>query len=779
MDSDTDKGDKNNKLWNKFKRANRANKASSDTEVSDARSTQKYLEKKFLHFNRFDNQRGVRHERDLGQAPPPYPNLINVPDYDMNQRVVINEVPQIIPDRHINANVILQASEDQADEDSAKNQGAIKKMGSKIMQSISPSRKKEKKSRKGRNILDNLSEEDRYYLEAEIERRAAEMANDFGPPNYPNETTMSDAQYHDRMSSESSEEDDDINYPPSPRAMIDPDREQRHFQRRSRSFARINRHSSTGTTREPSYYSSTSRSRDTSPDVRRSYKDWGYATDSGQHLRTTRRGVKTKVKSEPIFNSVNKVYNSLDNSVREEETDQDEMRKDIHMKQHHNLLKDSDTVSIREVTETFNNTQGRMEKNVFDAVMAQLSTPKTNLLGIVLPKLASHKPIRVQAIDRLYFNNSRLIERLNPSTGSLKSFLENFHDTGLNSPEYNMYVHMYLHKDLQNAYQKRFPHDTPRKIDTLRYIQNLYEIHRPTSGNGGNIRIEIMNWKPKAAQSQNILEIYQELLYLLNESESGEISTEEGDKLLQSRIMDFLPPHIQATLQSSQTNQWTGIKTSYDRSQLFAFLKTHSRLINQYLRENRLHRRDNIRYVEDFEHSDAYQMSPNNPHYYYVRNTFMPPAMNAQYSQNPAQMAPPPAPQQSNGQRFKQQGGNFQQRPRSGKYIVKECTVCHKKGHLAEQCYHCPKNGMKNRTEAPWCILCRSTSHLTPECPKYGPHQGFSAPQCEKCYNHPNQILAFHRQESCSGVDPQFTASIAAFREKQRARKARKATTKN
>ena len=790
--SDSEGSRKKLTLWPTKEVAKMSKQVSSDTEILGAK--RKDIESMILdraHENlSFDNAE-LFDESEIGQIsniePPPYNghDKPRVSISDANDRVGglgVNLPPPSLNTNEIMFQDALALGTAPPVADQPKTEGPIKRGVNKFIKHISPGKKNKDSKDHQTEQLNQISEEQlQRKIDILAKRKFQSALNKIMAENHQSGTdhfseeegygTYGFSQtYFETSSGESAHDDHNGAYP-------DGDREnKRRIKERRSVLARE---------RESRFMST---SREASPDkVYGSRRSQPYSfsyvrnTEDDHHNRSTRR-------SQPYsFNDTRRTGNGYHH--------RDDLLNDHLAHQHHNLLRNNDTVTVREVSETLENSQQAYADAIINRVLSMMTQPKNNLLGIKLPILASHQQVRHKKIDQMLNENWRFIERLNPGTGSFSAFIKNFHDTGLNSPEYNMYVHCFVSKDLQNMYQKRFPEDTPRTISTLHYLQNLHEIHQPSNSKGGSVLDDFIQYKPKSSQ-YNILDIYLDMVCLLNEADNNELTVSEKDKLLQSKITPLLPPHLQTLLQQAQTNIITGEKVFYSRSDLHSFLRAHTRVINQHLRDHKPHK-IGVRQVEDDGYNDEYRVHKTNrmgnqpeyipypvfPYQFAAANNtsmFMPPRMDMPGPINisaPAGSAAPmshPNMMNASAPPMDRAPGQFQSS--AGR---KHCTICRRNGHLAEQCYSCPKNGPANRANAPWCILCRSGAHKAPECTLYGPGQDFGAPPCGKCNKEPHNFMAYHLESKCKGVDENFRAIMSKYRANRRTRTFQQRSQKN
>ena len=209
----------------------------------------------------------------------------------------------------------------------------------------------------------------------------------------------------------------------------------------------------------------------------------------------------------------------------------------------------------------------------------------------------------------------------------------------------------------------------------------------------------------------------------------------------------------------------TGEKVFYSRSDLHSFLRAHTRVINQHLRDHKPHRAG-ARHIDEEEYNPAQFAAANNT------SMFMPGPINISAPTGSA--APMSHPHMMNASVPPMDRAPRQFQSFTGRNY---CTICHRSGHRKAQCFSCPVSGLANRANAPWCTLCRAGTHKAPQCTLYGPGQDFGSPPCGKCYH--NNFMAYHSESMCKGVDEKYRAQMTKYRENRRARNLQKKLQKN
>ena len=316
----------------------------------------------------------------------------------------------------------------------------------------------------------------------------------------------------------------------------------------------------------------------------------------------------------------------------------------------------------------------------------------------IMPKLRSDRNIYVDYIQEM--KNLRGITLL-PFTNdfSIYSFIAQFEGFNLSEPEFNMIVLYYLDEKTRNDYLNRYD-EIPKNTKTSVFLDRLIDLKAGSATNAWSIRNEIQNYKTNAT---DIITIYASLVKILNKSHPKEITSEDKNMMLYTKIKEFLPLSLLPDYIRQAKDSIDGRKAP-DRSALHRYLRLFEEPINLHLRAQNVKRGRNQIKQTMVEVDDT----PDNIHKQKVPN----------------------------------KSSNSKKAP--------TCEVCQKYGHSTEKCFKHPINGEKNLKNAKFCLLCRSKKHLSPECHLY-PNSIFIVEGCSHCKK--KGYYACHPSDSCKGVD--------------------------
>ena len=198
--------------------------------------------------------------------------------------------------------------------------------------------------------------------------------------------------------------------------------------------------------------------------------------------------------------------------------------------------------------------------------------------------------------------------------------------------------------------------------------------------------------------------IFASLVKILNKSHPKEMTQEDKNMILYTKIKHFLPNSLLPDYIRQAKDSIEG-RRAPDRSALHRYLRLFEEPINMHLKEQGVKRpRNQIKQT---------MVEVDNPR----EEIAKPQASNAKNS-------------------------NFRKTP--------NCEVCKKYGHSTERCFKHPIKGEENLKNAKFCLLCRSKKHLSPECHLY-PNSIFIVEGCSHCKN--KGYYACHPSDSCKGVD--------------------------
>ena len=307
----------------------------------------------------------------------------------------------------------------------------------------------------------------------------------------------------------------------------------------------------------------------------------------------------------------------------------------------------------------------------------------------IMPKLRSDRNIYVDYIQEM--KNLRGITLL-PFTNdfSIYSFIAQFEGFNLSEPEFNMIVLYYLDEKTRNDYLNRYD-EIPKNTKTSVFLDRLIDLKAGSATNAWSIRNEIQNYKTNAT---DIITIYASLVKILNKSHPKEITSEDKNMMLYTKIKEFLPLSLLPDYIRQAKNSIEG-RRAPDRSALHRYLRLFEEPINMHLKEQggKMHR--------NYIHQTKIEVDNRD-------------GKNSKFKKTP------------------------------------KCEVCQKYGHSTEKCFQHPINGERNLKNAKFCLLCRSKKHLSPECHLY-PNSIFIVEGCSHCKK--KGYYACHPSNSCKGID--------------------------
>ena len=247
----------------------------------------------------------------------------------------------------------------------------------------------------------------------------------------------------------------------------------------------------------------------------------------------------------------------------------------------------------------------------------------------------------------------------------------------------------------------------------------MIDLKAGSATNAWYIRNEIQSYKTNAT---DIITIFSALVKILNKSHPKEITPEDKDMMLYSKIKEYLPLSLLPDYIRQAKNSNEGLRAP-DRSALHRYLRLFEEPINMHLGEQggKMYRGQvNQTMVE----VDNRYESPKN--------------------------------------------SSFKKAPK--------CEVCQKFGHSTEKCFQHPINGERNLKNAKFCLLCRSKKHLSPECYLY-PNSIFIVEGCRHCKN--KGYYACHPSTSCKGVDQIYADYVKMQKAADESRKNYTSSLKN
>ena len=190
------------------------------------------------------------------------------------------------------------------------------------------------------------------------------------------------------------------------------------------------------------------------------------------------------------------------------------------------------------------------------------------------------------------------------------------------------------------------------------------------------------------------MSIYSSLVKILNKSHPKEITPEDKNMMLYTKIKEYLPLSLLPDYIRQAKNSIEG-RRAPDRSSLHRYLRLFEEPINLHLKEQKIMYRGQIHQTVETDNTRD-------------------------------------------------------EKPQASSKKTPKCGVCQRFGHLTEKCFQHPIKGEENLKNAKFCLLCRSKKHLSPECHLY-PNSIFIVEGCSHCKN--NGYYACHPSDSCKGVD--------------------------
>ena len=336
----------------------------------------------------------------------------------------------------------------------------------------------------------------------------------------------------------------------------------------------------------------------------------------------------------------------------------------------------------------------------------------------IMPKLRSDRNINVNYVKEIKDLKGVTLLPLSKDF-SIYSFISQFDGYQLSEPEYNMIVIHYLDIDTRASYLSQYE-ELPKNTKTSVFLERLIDLKAGSATNAWSIRNEIQSYKTNAT---DIITIYSALVKILNKSHPKEITQEDKNMMLYTKIKEFLPVSLLPDYIRQAKNSNEGRRAAPDRSALHRYLRLFEEPINMHLGEQggKMYRGQvNQTMVE----VDNRYESPKN--------------------------------------------SNFKKAPK--------CEICQKFGHSTEKCFQHPINGERNLKNAKFCLLCRSKKHLSPECYLY-PNSIFIVEGCRHCKN--KGYYACHPSESCKGVDQIYADYVKMQKAADESRKNYTSSLKN
>ena len=310
----------------------------------------------------------------------------------------------------------------------------------------------------------------------------------------------------------------------------------------------------------------------------------------------------------------------------------------------------------------------------------------------IMPKLRSDRNIYVDYIQEM--KNLRGITLL-PFTNdfSIYSFIAQFEGFNLSEPEFNMIVLYYLDEKTRNDYINRYD-EIPKNTKTSVFLDRLIDLKAGSATNAWSIRNEIQNYKTNAT---DIITIYASLVKILNKSHPKEITSEDKNMMLYTKIKEFLPLSLLPDYIRQAKNGING-RRAPDRSTLHRYLRLFEEPINLHLKEQKIMYRGQIHQTVETDNTRD-------------------------------------------------------EKPQASSKKTPKCGVCQRFGHLTEKCFQHPIKGEENLKNAKFCLLCRSYRHLSHECNLY-PDSILVVEGCKDCKN--KGYFACHSSDNCKGIDRDY-----------------------
>ena len=310
----------------------------------------------------------------------------------------------------------------------------------------------------------------------------------------------------------------------------------------------------------------------------------------------------------------------------------------------------------------------------------------------IMPKLRSDRNINVDYVKELKELKGITLLPLS-NDFSIYSFISQFDGYQLSEPEFNMIVIYYLDIDTRTRYFSQYD-DLPKNTKTSVFLERLIDLKAGSANNAWSIRNEIQNYKTNAT---DIITIYASLVKILNKSHPKEITSEDKNMMLYTKIKEFLPLSLLPDYIRQAKNSIEG-RRAPDRSSLHRYLRLFEEPINLHLKEQKIMYRGQIHQTVETDNTRD-------------------------------------------------------EKPQASSKKTPKCEVCQRFGHLTEKCFQHPIKGEENLKNAKFCLLCRSYEHLSHECNLY-PDSILVVEGCKDCKN--KGYFACHSSDNCKGIDRDY-----------------------
>ena len=310
----------------------------------------------------------------------------------------------------------------------------------------------------------------------------------------------------------------------------------------------------------------------------------------------------------------------------------------------------------------------------------------------IMPKLRSDRNINVDYVKELKELKGITLLPLS-NDFSIYSFISQFDGYQLSEPEFNMIVIYYLDIDTRTRYFSQYD-DLPKNTKTSVFLERLIDLKAGSANNAWSIRNEIQNYKTNAT---DIITIYASLVKILNKSHPKEITSEDKNMMLYTKIKEFLPLSLLPDYIRQAKNSIEG-RRAPDRSSLHRYLRLFEEPINLHLKEQKIMYRGQIHQTVETDNTRD-------------------------------------------------------EKPQASSKKTPKCGVCQRFGHLTEKCFQHPIKGEENLKNAKFCLLCRSYRHLSHECNLY-PDSILVVEGCKDCKN--KGYFACHSSDNCKGIDRDY-----------------------
>ena len=336
--------------------------------------------------------------------------------------------------------------------------------------------------------------------------------------------------------------------------------------------------------------------------------------------------------------------------------------------------------------------------------------------GYPSPIVSSGHFIDAEKLDLIIRCNKLIITKLTKDAnvwGFLAQFDTMAPEYELNEKELNTLIFNYMSDDLKAKFMKSYAKH-PKDLPTKEFYSNIVSIVVGHPATYSNFETKFNSYD--ATKVGNIKQIISDLNRILDETPPHVVNEGEKERRLYYRLLPILPwnlqPHWHNLLVPSRYHDENLVPPS--RGVQEGFLLNYQDQMNSHLK-NMARRRINAIGTKDVKPKKA--------------------SVKLSSQEDKKNRYPEP------------------------------CPHCKKRGHKPSECYsHSdPDIRAKNISASRYCLLCRASNHLTPECPKYpAPIEPVSG-GCLTCKN--NKIMALHPTDRCLGVDDNFLVWLAKKRE--------------